>query len=79
MEYSAHTNTTLVEISTRPQTVLVPEDGCTLIAVVEGPPKQTAPVGICSQLRGHLCMFGQELDTKVENLEIEKTNVLDSN
>ena len=27
----------------------------------------------------HLCMCGQELDTKVENLEIEKSNVLDSN
>ena len=27
----------------------------------------------------HLCTFGQELDTKVENLEIEKSNVLDSN
>ena len=27
----------------------------------------------------HLYMFEKELDTKVENLEIEKSNVLDSN
>ena len=66
MEYSAHTNTTLVETSTRP--VLVPEDRCTLIAVAEGPPKQTAPVGICSQLRGvhsslKRCEVGSHLTT----------------
>ena len=27
----------------------------------------------------HLCMFGQEFDTKVGHLKIEKSNVLDSN
>ena len=49
---TAPTPTLLLLRLARDHTVLVPEDRCTLIAVAEGPPKQTAPVGICSQLRG---------------------------